>query len=112
MDLAGLLPLVLVLVVFWLFIIRPARNRQRELARTQQGLVPGQQVMTSAGLFATVVAVEDDAVVLEVAPGVHSRYARQAVVRVLDQPAESPAEEPAEPDRAQRSDDGAPGGGA
>jgi preprotein translocase subunit YajC len=104
-DLAGLLPLVLVLVVFWLFVIRPARNRQRELAQTQQAIRPGQQVMTSAGLHAGVVSVEDDVVVLEVAPGVHSRYARQAVVRVLDVPSQS------EPDGAARADEGTPGTG-
>ena len=40
--------------------------------------------MTTSGLFATVSSVEDDAVVLEVAPGVHSRYAKQAVLRVIN----------------------------
>jgi preprotein translocase subunit YajC len=81
-----LLPLVLIVVVFWLFIIRPQRNRARELSRVQGALVPGQRVMTGSGLYATVAVVEDDHVVLEVAPGVLSRYALQAVVRVLDDP--------------------------
>jgi preprotein translocase subunit YajC len=82
-----LLPLVLIFVVFWLFILRPQRNRARELSRVQGALAPGQQVMTGSGLYATVATVEDDHVVLEVAPGVLSRYARQAVVRVVDDPA-------------------------
>ena len=89
-DLIGLLPIVLVLVVFWLFVMRPARTRQRELARIQDQLSPGRRVMTGSGLHATVATVEDDVVVLEIAPGVYSRYARGAVVRLLDEPASVP----------------------
>ncbi|HEU4490080.1 MAG TPA: preprotein translocase subunit YajC [Jiangellales bacterium] len=112
-----LLPLVLVVVVFWLFIIRPQRNRARELSRVQGSLAPGQQVMTGSGLYATVAVVEDDHVVLEVAPGVLSRYARQAVVRVVDDPAalEVGADDETSPDVAEdvtqpRREDEPPGG--
>ncbi|HSK56186.1 MAG TPA: preprotein translocase subunit YajC [Jiangellales bacterium] len=112
-----LLPLVLIVAVFWLFIIRPQRNRARELSRVQGALVPGQRVMTGAGLYATVAAVEDDHVVLEVAPGVLSRYARQAVVRVLDDPT-APDDAPGDGTTSdvggeleqQRPDDEPPGG--
>lgn len=89
-DVLGLLPLVLVLVVFWLFVLRPARNRQRDLARLQGELTPGRRVMTSSGMHASVVALEDDVAVLEIATGVQVRYARQAVVRMLDEPAAQP----------------------
>jgi preprotein translocase subunit YajC len=61
--------------------------------------------MTTAGLFATVVAVEDDAVVLEIAPGVTSRWNKAAISRVLPEPVAdeevSDADEaPTPPDRA------------
>lgn len=92
-QLSGLLPLILVLVVFWLLIVRPARNRQRDLASVQRSLQPGQKVMTGGGLYATVFAVEDDAVTLEVAPGVLNRYARQAIVRVLEDSTAAPPSE-------------------
>ncbi len=88
-DLAGLLPLVLILLFFYVFVIRPARARQREAAALQDRLAPGQRVMTTAGLFATVVAVEDDVVVLETAPGATSRWARPAIGRILDEPTAS-----------------------
>jgi preprotein translocase subunit YajC len=112
-----LLPLVLIVVVFWLFIIRPQRNRARELSRVQGALAPGQQVMTGAGLYAMVAVVEDDHVVLEVAPGVLSRYAKQAVVRVLDDPAalDGAADDATTPQAAEdltqpRREDEPPGG--
>jgi preprotein translocase subunit YajC len=81
---AQLLPLVVIGGAFYLLFIRPAQRRQRAAAETVSALVPGVEVMTTAGLYATVVAVGDDnTVLLEVAPGVVSKYAKQAVSRVL-----------------------------
>jgi len=81
--------LAIMLLAFWLLIIRPARTRARKQTQMQNELAPGQEVMTTAGLFATVAAVEDDAVVLEAAPGVRTRWAKAAVARIV------PAPEPA-----------------
>ena len=76
------------LLVFGLYVlvIRPQRVRARALAEVRAGLEPGRRVMTTAGIHATVVAMEDGVVVLEVAPGVHVRFADAAVVRLLDEP--------------------------
>ncbi len=81
------------LLVFGLYVlaIRPQRARARALAQVRAGLAPGRRVMTTAGIHATVVAVEDGIAVLEVAPGVHVRFADAAVVRMLDEPTESTA---------------------
>jgi preprotein translocase subunit YajC len=80
---ALLLP-ILLLVLFWVVAIRPQRKRQRATAEMQTQVAVGQQVMTGAGLIATVHALEDDVVVLEIAPGVYARHVRQAIVRVMD----------------------------
>jgi preprotein translocase subunit YajC len=85
-TLVGLLPLILIVAVFWLLIMRPARARQREVMNVQASLQPGARVLTTAGLYATVHSIENDSVILEVAPGVLSRYTRQAVVRVVEPP--------------------------
>lgn len=68
------------------FLFLSTRKRKAASQQLQTGLKVGSKIMTTAGLFATVVAIEDDGVVLEVAPGVHSKYARQAISRVLDAP--------------------------
>lgn len=83
------LPLVLVILVFYFLIIRRSQNQRREVSATQAALAPGQEIMTTAGLFATVSAVEDDVVVLEVAPGVTCRYARGAVARIVTSPGDA-----------------------
>ncbi len=78
------------LLVFGLYLlaIRPQRARARALAQVRAALEPGRRVMTTAGIHATVVALEDGVVLLEIAPGVHVRFADAAVVRILDEPAE------------------------
>ena len=78
----GLIILAIPLLLLW-FMVSRGRRQQRELAATQNALEPGTRVMTSSGMFAEVVAVEDDAVVLEIAPGVHTRWNKRAIGQVL-----------------------------
>jgi preprotein translocase subunit YajC len=92
----GLLVWVLLAVGFYFLFIRPARMRQRQALEIQNSLRPGLEVMTTAGLYATVSSIEDDVVLLEVAPGVVNRYAKGAVARVIT-PAEAEPED-AKPD--------------
>lgn len=77
-------PLLLVAMVGFLFWTQ--RKRKMQGQQMQSTLRVGSSIMTTAGLFATVVSVEDDGVVLEIAPGVHCKYARAAISRVLDAP--------------------------
>jgi len=77
-----LLPLLL-LAAFYLLLIRPQQKQRREIAQLQSTISPGARVMTGAGLIGTVVALEGDEVVLEVAPGVTNRYVRRAIMRVI-----------------------------
>ena len=78
-----LLPFALILVAFYFLIIRPQRNRARAAAQLQARLAPGAQVMTTAGMYGTVTEVADDAVHLEISPGVTVRFAKAAVGRIL-----------------------------
>jgi preprotein translocase subunit YajC len=78
-----ILILVLIFGVFYFLMIRPQRNRQRQVVQAQNAVVPGQRVRTTAGMYGTVIAVEDGDVVLEVAPGVEVRYLKRAIMDVL-----------------------------
>ncbi|MET8142301.1 preprotein translocase subunit YajC [Sphaerisporangium sp. NPDC005288] len=77
------MPLILLVVVFYFLLIRPQRKRAQEQAQMQSSVTPGTRVMTTTGLFGTVIAVEDDDVILEVAPGVETRWTKAAIGRVL-----------------------------
>ena len=78
-----LLFFVLLGVAAWFLLVRPQRRRAHALQQVREALDVGASVITTAGLHATVSAVEDDTVLLEIAPGVKARFAKQAVVRVL-----------------------------
>jgi preprotein translocase subunit YajC len=80
----SLLFFALILVAFYFLIIRPQRTRARQAAQLQARLVPGVEIMTTAGLFGRVTEVHDDALVLEVSPGVLVRFAKAAVGRIVD----------------------------
>src|SRR5271163_915860 len=74
--------IVAILAMMYFLMIRPQRRRQRQATETQREMGPGQRVRTTAGMYATVVSVDGDDVVLEVAPGVESRFLRRAVMEV------------------------------
>ena len=82
-PLVTLLPVILIGVVFYFLLFRPQRRRQQQQAQMQRQIQPGQRVMTTAGMLADVVAVEDDSIVLEIAPGVEVRFVKAAVGQVI-----------------------------
>lgn len=78
-----LIGIVVLFGLLYFVMIRPQRARQRAVMQTQREIVPGTQVRTTAGMYATVVAVEDQDVILEVAPGVELRFLRRAIMDVV-----------------------------
>jgi preprotein translocase subunit YajC len=106
------LPLIILAVIFVGMLTFTRRNRQRaadaEQSRKQQ-LGPGTEVMTTSGLYATVVEVNpDDTALLSIAPGVEVRWS----IAALRIPAELPQRyrdpiEGAEPAEAELPNDGA-----
>ena len=83
-ELASLLPLLLILVLFWFLAIRPQQRRNAELVRLQGSLEVGDQVMLSSGFFGTVRRLDDDRVLIELAEGVVVQVVRGAVHRVVE----------------------------
>ena len=75
--------IVLVFVGFYFLMIRPQRRRQQQVAKQQNTVSPGARVRTTAGMYATVTAVDGDDVVLEVAPGIEVRYLKRAIMEVI-----------------------------
>jgi preprotein translocase subunit YajC len=86
MTLLELLPFAAVALVAWLLLFRPAKARRDAQAALVAALVPGVRIMTTAGVFGTVRAVDADRMELEIAPGVVIEMVPQAVGRILDQP--------------------------
>jgi preprotein translocase subunit YajC len=79
-----LFPLLLIVLAFWLLVIRPASKRKQEMTRIQNSVAIGSDVMLGSGIYGTVVSIGDETLSLAVAPGTEIRVARQAVVRIID----------------------------
>jgi preprotein translocase subunit YajC len=91
-TLAGLLPLLLIGVLAWLLFFRPrsqAAKRQREDIMT---LDVGDEVLTGAGIFGTIVDIDGDRVLLETAPGSQVTVLRSTIARRLTEPEPEPDE--------------------
>jgi len=67
------------LVLMWALLIQPQRRRQQKQARLLSELAVGDEVVTLGGLFGVVQSVDDDAVMLEIAPQTSVRVAKTAV---------------------------------
>jgi preprotein translocase subunit YajC len=103
--------LILILVVIvgvYMLMIRPQRRRQQQAQQSQNKLLPGARVRTTAGMYATVVDVDGDDVVLEVAPGVEVRYMRRAVMDVVSPGEETPDDSYSDSEDEHAEDDGEP----
>lgn len=88
MKLGSLLPLIILVVLFYVLVLRPAQRRQRQAQQTSSALEPGLEVMTTAGMLATVHSVSDKHVELEIAPGVIVRFVKAAIAKVIPPPQE------------------------
>jgi preprotein translocase YajC subunit len=74
---------VLGLIVMYVLMIRPQRQRQAEHQAMIDRLGVGEDVLTTGGIYGTVTQVEDDDLVVEIADGVAVHMTRRGVAAVL-----------------------------
>ena len=81
----GFFPLIMLALLAVLLFVLPARQRKTMQARAQalqESLTVGAQVMTTSGMHATVAALGETTVDLELAPGVVVTFARPAILEI------------------------------
>ncbi|MEU1368213.1 preprotein translocase subunit YajC [Streptomyces sp. NPDC005803] len=83
MNPVTLLPFIVLIGAMFLM-TRSAKKKQAAAANMRNEMQPGTGVRTIGGMYATVKELHDDTVLLEVAPGVHAIYAKNAIGAVLD----------------------------
>ena len=82
----GMYAIVILMVVF---MIRNSRKQKQAREELNTKVVKGANIMTTAGIFGTVVSVDDEnnELVIESAPGTKLRMHRQSVASIIDKPA-------------------------
>ena len=82
-SMLGFLPLVVLFVVFYFFLIRPQMRRQKEHQQLVKGLSKGDEIVTTGGLLGRVTEVGEHFLKLEIAKDAEVWVQRQAVSAVM-----------------------------
>ncbi|OPX18463.1 preprotein translocase subunit YajC [candidate division WOR-3 bacterium 4484_100] len=82
-PLVGLLPLILIFVVFYFLLILPQQRRQKQHQRLLSKLEKGDRVITSSGIYGTIVNVKDHSVILLIADGVKVEMEKSHIIDKL-----------------------------
>ena len=80
--LGGLLPMVLIIAVFYMLLIRPQQKRQRQLQETISQLKVGDRVVTTGGVIGTITTVRDASFLIRSAEKSILEIARSAVAGI------------------------------
>ena len=73
--------IILLIVVFWLFFIRPQSKKAKEEQKFRDGLQKGDKVVTIGGFHGKVVEVKDTTVVISLAPNTEVEVEKTALVQ-------------------------------
>lgn len=69
--------------LMYFLLIRPQKQKQRQMQEMLNRLAPGDEVITIGGIYGDVVEVHDDKVVVEIAEDVHIEVARRAISSIV-----------------------------
>lgn len=88
--LGGFLPLILIFLVMWLFMIRPQNKKQKEIEKARAALKPGDKVISNSGIYGKLREVKEDSFIVEISENVRVRFEKSSIFAV---PAAAPAKE-------------------
>jgi preprotein translocase subunit YajC len=80
-PLVQLLPLLLIIVVFYFFMIRPQVKRQKELRNFRSSLQKGDKVITTGGIYGKIIEINDQTILIEIDSNVKIKVDKEAVLK-------------------------------
>jgi preprotein translocase subunit YajC len=75
------LPLILVFVVFYFFMIRPQMKKQKEMNNYRNSLQKGDKVVTTGGIYGRIAEVKDNYVMVEVGGDLKLKIDKSALLK-------------------------------
>ena len=88
---SGIVPMVLVFVIFYFLMIRPQQKRMKEHQAQIMAVKKGDRVVTGGGLIGKVTKVGDDEVEIELAQGIRVQAVKSTLTQVVDPKSAKPA---------------------
>lgn len=90
--------IIIVFGVIWFMMIRPQKKRQIEAKRMLNSINVGDEVLTAGGIYGEVTELQDEAVMVRIAPALEVRVARKAIGAVVPREDTAAGEPEPEPD--------------
>jgi preprotein translocase subunit YajC len=84
-GLVQLLPILLIIGVFYILLIRPQQKRQRELQETISQLKAGDRIVTNGGIIGTITTVRDTSFLIRSADKSILEISRSAIAGVEEE---------------------------
>lgn len=81
---ASLIPLVLIMVIFWVLLIRPQQKRLKAHAAVIKELKKGDKIITGGGFFGKIIDVKEKYLVVELAEGMRVKVKQDTVLDLQD----------------------------
>jgi preprotein translocase subunit YajC len=81
--LSFLIVIVVLILLMWVLMVRPQRRKQVRQQSMLENVSDGDEILTAGGVYGTVRSVEDDEILLEIAPGTEVRLAKRAIAAVI-----------------------------
>jgi len=78
---SSLLPLLLIMVVFYFFLIRPQMRRQKELKTFRESLKKGDKIVTAGGIYGKINNISDHVITVDVGNNVLLKVDKSSVLR-------------------------------
>ena len=101
--------IIIAFLLLYLIVVRPQKRRQTQQQQMISELRVGDEVLTAGGIYGTVSQLDEDMVIVEIAPETEVRVARRAIAGVTRDPDDEETdeiEEPEEPEEPQPADEG------
>jgi len=78
---SSLIPLLLIMVVFYFFLIRPQMKRQKDLKNFRESLKKGDRIITSGGIYGKINNISDNVITIDVGNNIQLKVDKSAVLR-------------------------------
>jgi len=78
---SSLIPLLLIMVVFYFFLIRPQMKRQKELKSFRESLKKGDHIITAGGIYGKINNISDNIITVDVGNNVLLKVDKSSVLR-------------------------------
>ncbi len=78
-DWTFLIMMVAIFVIMYFFMIRPQNKKQKQIQNFRKSLEVGQSIVTAGGIYGKIKELEDNAVIVEIAPSVKIKVDKNSI---------------------------------